>query len=753
MLKKAAIGVGIFAALVLIAGVAAGLLIDVNSYKPRIEGLVADATGRKLTIEGPLSLRLVPRLGVALPKSTLSEHGGDRAFASLSSANIAIAWLPLMRGQIVIDQVSLNGLQATVERKADGRTNIDDLLQRRRVAPEAKGDQSESKTTSVLVRGIALSDAHLSLRSADGETITLSKLDLKVDDLGAEDYKPVRISSSVMSTKPALVAELTLAAQMHVDTANSRYGVRDLEGSVKGTFDQHPMEVRLTAARAAWQSPTVEVEKLAVSGSGKRGSDAFELKFIAPRFAVSESRAASDVMELVIASKGAQQLQLRVVAEGIKGTAAAFEATIAAAFKREAGSDQTEGKLTSPLRASLDAMTFELPRFAADVVSTHPNLPQKAVKILLGGSASIDVKRELAALKLKSGLDDINLAGSVDVSGFKRPRIAFDISADRLDFDRHFPPAPKGVKTAATATSDSKSDRNDTKVDLAALRAVHASGKARIGKLRVRGVNATDVRLSLQANDGKLDVAPLTVRLYDGTVNARLSARADGNRISGTGTMSGIALKPLVADLGTSAKIEGKADLKFDLSTSGATTAALKGQLDGSLSLAVRDGAIRGIDVVETITGALGFITARTTQTGVLEEGKATRFSSLTASAQIDNGIANSKDLRATSPVLKLTGSGRLNLAKDELDYVLLAEMTASPLGADRRIVNLLLGYTVPIRIAGPLESLSYQVDWPAVATDALSRRTLGAGTAAVRGVIKGVGGLLEGKKKNGAQK
>ena len=63
MLKKTAIGVGIVAALLLIAGVAAGLLIDVNSYKPTIESLVADATGRKLTIDGPLSLRLVPRLG------------------------------------------------------------------------------------------------------------------------------------------------------------------------------------------------------------------------------------------------------------------------------------------------------------------------------------------------------------------------------------------------------------------------------------------------------------------------------------------------------------------------------------------------------------------------------------------------------------------------------------------------------------------------------------------------------------------
>ena len=138
MLKKVAVGVGIVAALLLVAGVAAALLIDVNSYKPTIERMVNGATGRKLTIDGPLSLRVFPRLGVALPRSTLSEQGGDRAFASLSSASVAVAWLPLLGGQIVIDQVNVNGLQAAVERQVDGRSNIDDLLLRRRMRPRRK---------------------------------------------------------------------------------------------------------------------------------------------------------------------------------------------------------------------------------------------------------------------------------------------------------------------------------------------------------------------------------------------------------------------------------------------------------------------------------------------------------------------------------------------------------------------------------------------------------------------------------------
>ena len=72
MLKKVAFGAGIVTAMVVLGGVAAALLVDVNRYKPTLERMVADATDRKPTIDGPLSLRLFPRLGVTLPKSTLS---------------------------------------------------------------------------------------------------------------------------------------------------------------------------------------------------------------------------------------------------------------------------------------------------------------------------------------------------------------------------------------------------------------------------------------------------------------------------------------------------------------------------------------------------------------------------------------------------------------------------------------------------------------------------------------------------------
>ena len=187
--------------------------------------------------------------------------------------------------------------------------------------------------------------------------------------------------------------------------------------------------------------------------------------------------------------------------------------------------------------------------------------------------------------------------------------------------------------------------------------------------------------------------------------------------------------------------------MKFELSTSGETTDALKNI--STVRCRSRYGTARS----EVSTWSRPFperldSSPREDRDGGDRRDEADPFLSLTASAQIDDGIATSKDLQATSDVLKISGSGRLDLVKDELDYVLRAQMTASPLGADKRIVSSLLGYTVPIKYRGPLDSLSYRVDWVAVGADMVTRRALGGvGTPVIEEAVKGLGGLLGGKK------
>ena len=128
LLRRIAIASAVVVALLVLAGAIFTARFDVNRYKPQIIDAVQERTGRALKFDGDLSLSLFPRIAVKLPATTLSELGREAVFARFSSAQASVALLPLLRGQLEVDGVRVDGLQATIVRQKDGRTSVDDLL-------------------------------------------------------------------------------------------------------------------------------------------------------------------------------------------------------------------------------------------------------------------------------------------------------------------------------------------------------------------------------------------------------------------------------------------------------------------------------------------------------------------------------------------------------------------------------------------------------------------------------------------------
>jgi len=162
-----------------------------------------------------------------------------------------------------------------------------------------------------------------------------------------------------------------------------------------------------------------------------------------------------------------------------------------------------------------------------------------------------------------------------------------------------------------------------------------------------------------------------------------------------------------------------------------------------------RNGALVGIDLNDIVGSAGRFLQSRSRQTGVFDERKRTEFTQLTGSARIKDGVAFNDDLKAQTKTLVLTGSGRMDLAADEIDYTLRTQVAAVPAGSPNALRSL-TGVTIPVRISGQPDHLGYSIDWTSVAAQALLlRATGGVGAPAVDKVIEGLGGLIgRGKKK-----
>ncbi len=127
-LKYLLLGLGGLVALAVLALAVVSANFDANQFNSDITRLVKSRTQRTLAIDGKIKLAFFPKLGVELGKLTLSEHNGSKLFAAMNSARVSVDLLPLLSGQIVVDRISVDGLNTRLIRHKDGSSNFDDLL-------------------------------------------------------------------------------------------------------------------------------------------------------------------------------------------------------------------------------------------------------------------------------------------------------------------------------------------------------------------------------------------------------------------------------------------------------------------------------------------------------------------------------------------------------------------------------------------------------------------------------------------------
>jgi AsmA protein len=124
-MKKLLIGLAILVVLLAAVVVAVPFLVNLDSQKERLAALVRERTGRTLTVNGPVSLSILPRPALQLEQVTFSNApGGDAdAMASLERLDLALDPLPLLSGEISIRRLVLVEPEIALEVDAQGRPN------------------------------------------------------------------------------------------------------------------------------------------------------------------------------------------------------------------------------------------------------------------------------------------------------------------------------------------------------------------------------------------------------------------------------------------------------------------------------------------------------------------------------------------------------------------------------------------------------------------------------------------------------
>ena len=161
----------------------------------------------------------------------------------------------------------------------------------------------------------------------------------------------------------------------------------------------------------------------------------------------------------------------------------------------------------------------------------------------------------------------------------------------------------------------------------------------------------------------------------------------------------------------------------MDVQTSGATVAALKKALNGTASLNLKDGALKGINLAESFRKAKAALGAKGATEQAANKTDKTDFSEMSASFVIRNGVAHNEDLSAKSPFLRLSGAGDINLGADTMDYLAKAAIVNSAGGQGGKELESIKGLTVPVRLTGPLDSLKYSIDYASMVSESAKQQ------------------------------
>ncbi len=168
--------------LLLVAAVLAPNLIPTEAYRGRVEQAASERLGRAVTLEGPISLRILPRIEARANDVTIPNADGFGAepFAQMSELRLGLALGPLLRREIAIEEFVL--VEPAIRLLSDGaRNNWTFASQGDGSAPQAGSGRSPGALPFDARFGdVRLVDAAVSY-AAPGSDWRVQDLDLDMD--------------------------------------------------------------------------------------------------------------------------------------------------------------------------------------------------------------------------------------------------------------------------------------------------------------------------------------------------------------------------------------------------------------------------------------------------------------------------------------------------------------------------------------------------------------------------------------------
>jgi AsmA protein len=713
---------------------------DPNAYKPQIIKAVKESKQRTLKLDGDIKLHFFPGIGVSLSKMSLSEFQSEQVFVSVESASVSLKLLPLLAKQVVVDEVAVSGVKAQLIKYKNGKTNLDDLLAKETAPAPTPAPAAETGSTPMLfdIASVQLDKTDLSYSDeVSGARYSVQDLSLKTGRIANGTPTRIDFAAHIQSNKPNLDIAAQIKTTLTFDLEKDMYQVQGLELQANGkALDITDLIVKASGdASVQPAKQEFSMKKFALSASGSKGKEngvsapanmseanvkqsgqsyKFDAKLDAPELSLTQDKFSGSGIALNAKLDGSlANIVAALSLPAIEGNANSFKVS---SLMLDVDVKQPEQafklKLTSQVTGSIEAQQFNLSNLTLALNATGDKLPGKSISSELKGSIQADLNRQSIQGNFAGGLLQSQIKAKAAVNNFSVPMIRYDLEIDQFDADPYLP--------KKTATADTKEPGKSQKAepeqpfDLTALKTLNLEGSLRIGSLKAANVKVAQLRVDVKAKNGLVNIAPLSARMYQGSIDGRASINAETYSFAVNEKLTGIDTAPLLKDVANLELVEGRGNIVLDLTAQGNTVSGLKKALNGKASVDLANGAIKGINLAKLVQGMQSLSNETSTQTLGVDKNEKTEFSEFKASFKVRNGVAHNDDLAVKSTVLRVTGKGDIDIGHGNLDYNAKAIFAKTEQGKTA---------TLPVNISGAFDDPKYKVDYSALIADVAKQK------------------------------
>jgi len=663
-----------------IAAIIASQVIDTDDIKQLAADQVAAQTGRELIIDGEIGISVFPWLSLDLGHTSLSNAPGfgDKPMIEVDRISVSLKLLPLLGGNVELDTVTLDGLNADLQINASGKSNFADLAGE---SPTTNEQPATAANTSAqnnagggtalaafTLGGIEITNARIHWRDQTSATdIEIHDFNLESGAISPGQPVDIVIGAAVKLADPALVTQINGSTELLISNDFNRVSLT-------------PFIVEITASGESLPSGELST-RISTDISADLEADTLEIG------------------ELEIAVLGLELMGNLAMTQLSQNPQVTAELNVA------------------PFNAQKLLKTLAMP-----AIETADNDVLKKISASLKIAAD---ENQVTLSTLAIQLDQTKINGQARVANFDNPAISFQLAIDDIDLDRYLPPQQSAPAKSATSSSSSTPTKTAAAEEpfnlgesLAGLAALTLDGSLTIGKLKVSNIRSSDISLKVKANKGHLVLDPISANLYDGSFNGAVDV--NGSRkpptVAVTQTLTGVSLAPLIEDAAEIDQISGTATIKARLSTQGNRENELIRNLDGNMGFNIADGTLKGINIDRSACLArqgIKLVSGDDKSEETCPPDGPTKFSAFQATATITRGVLQSNDLfieqlrSDPTKFMHIKGAGKVDLNQQKIDYRVTAARVKKL--ADNSYQT--RGTAIPVKISGNLSEPSVTPD------------------------------------------